>query len=63
MLPGLTFYPGPAELKKYPAWYKDYLEQYVKKAVYKIEVYEVKVAYQDNGKLEKISSTLIYQLL
>ncbi|MEP7233349.1 MAG: hypothetical protein ABI691_24025 [Ginsengibacter sp.] len=63
MLPGLKFYPDTSELKKYPAWYKDYLEQYVKKAVYKMGVYEVKVAYQDNGDVTEISSTLIYKLL
>lgn len=63
ILPGLKFYNDSAELKEYPAWYKRYLEQHIKKPVYKIEVYEVKVAYQDNGEIKKLSSTLIYKLL
>ncbi len=63
MLPGLKFYNDTVELKKFPAWYKRYLEQHIKKAVNKIEVYEIKAAYQDNGEIKKLSSTLIYKLL
>ena len=60
---GLKFYPGQEELNKYPSWFRKYLEQYIKEPVYKIDVYEVKVAYEDDGKLKKLSSTLIYTLL
>ena len=63
ILPGLKFYNDTTELKEFPAWYKRYLQQYVKKPVYKIYVYEVKVVYLDSGEVEKLSSTLIYKLL
>ena len=62
-LPGLKFYNDTVELKKFPAWYKRYLEQYVKKPVYKIDVYEVKAAYHENGEIKKVSSALICKLL
>lgn len=63
MLPGLKFYNDTTELKEFPAWYKRYLEQHVKKTVYKIDVYEIKAAFQENGEIQKLSSTLIYKLL
>lgn len=63
LLPGLKFYPDTEELNKYPAWFIKYLEQYFKEPVYKIDVYEVKVAYEDDGHVKKLTSTLIYTLL
>lgn len=63
MLPGIKFYNDTSTLKDFPAWYKRRLEQHVKKAVYSIDIYEIKVAYSNNGELKKLSSTLIYNLL
>ncbi|MEO6288836.1 MAG: hypothetical protein ABIO76_02880, partial [Ginsengibacter sp.] len=63
MLPGLKFYNDTTQLKVFPKWYKKYLEQHINMAVYKIDVYEIKVAYLDNGEIEKLSSNLIYKLL
>ena len=63
MLPGLKFYPGIEELNKYPAWFTKYLQQYIREPVNKIDIYEVKVAYEDNGHVKQLSSTLIYTLL
>ncbi|MEO6330848.1 MAG: hypothetical protein ABIO55_18075 [Ginsengibacter sp.] len=62
-LPGLKFYNDTSELKKFPEWYKRYLEQHIKKPVYKIDIYEISVAYQSNGEVKKLFSTLIYKLL
>ena len=63
VLPGLKFYNDSIELKKFPGWYKNYLEQYIKKTVFKIDVYEVTVVYGNNGEIKKLSSTLINTLL
>ncbi|MDQ6889027.1 MAG: hypothetical protein M3Z56_01915 [Bacteroidota bacterium] len=62
-LPGLKFYDDSVEVKKFPAWYKRYLEQYIQAPVYKIDVYETTISYLNNGEIKKISSTLIYKLL
>ena len=63
MFPGLRLYNDSNELKKFPDWYKRYLEQYLNSHVYKINVYEVEIAYQNNGEVKALSSTLIYELL
>ncbi|MEO8569281.1 MAG: hypothetical protein ABI419_09095 [Ginsengibacter sp.] len=63
ILPGLKFYNDTVELKKFPGWYKRYLEQYIKKPVYKMDVYEVTIVYGNNGEIKKLSSTLINKLL
>ncbi len=63
IFPGLKFYNDNIELEKFPAWYKRYLEQYTKKTIYNIDVYEVKVTYPANGEIKKLSSTLIYKIL
>ncbi|MEO6219541.1 MAG: hypothetical protein ABIO81_03870 [Ginsengibacter sp.] len=63
LLPALKFYNDSSEVKEFPVWYKKYLEQYIKKSVYEIEVYEIKIGYQKDGCIKKLSSTLIYKLL
>lgn len=63
IMPGIKFYNDAIELKKFPLWFKRYLEQHLNKPVYKIDIYEVKAAYMDEGEVKKISSTLIYKLL
>ncbi|MEO6738404.1 MAG: hypothetical protein ABIM97_18765 [Ginsengibacter sp.] len=63
VLPGLKFYNDTAELKKFAGWYKRYIEQHIKKTVYKIEVYEIKVAWQNNDDVKKLSAKLIYKLI
>jgi hypothetical protein len=63
LFPGIKLYNDTTELKQFPAWFKKYLEQYLKEPVYNIDIYQTKVAWDDKGNLKKLSSTLLFKLL
>ena len=63
IIPGDKLYNGTGEISNFPAWYKRYLEQYVKVAVTAIDIYEKKVIYSADGDVTEVSSSLICKLL
>lgn len=62
-LPTLKIFNESEEIDRFPLWYTRYLSQYTKEKIYKIDVFEKVVTFDEQGNVKQLSSSLICRLL
>ena len=62
-LPTLKIFNEQEEIDSFPKWYCHYLSQYTKEKIYKIDVFEKAVIFDEQGNVKQVSSSLICTLL
>jgi hypothetical protein len=62
-LPTLKIFNDTGEIDSFPKWYQRYLSQYTKEKIYRIDVFEKAVTFDEQGNIVELSSSLICRLL
>ena len=62
-LPTLKIFNESEEIDSFPNWYRRYLSQHTKEKIYKIDVFEKVVTFDEQGNVKQVSSSLICTLL
>ena len=62
-LPTLNIFNESQEIDRFPKWYCRYLSQYTKEKIYKIDVFEKAITFDEQGNVKQLSSSLICRLL
>jgi len=63
ILPTLKIFNESEEIDSFPNWYRRYLSQYTKEKIYRIDVFEKSVIFDEQGNVKQVSSSLICTLL